>query len=1624
MPGFGQPEMRRFGDHEATKNNIYNGAMSAVQSIPPIENQRYSLSIQDPGWSGTGDFSLADHKNALLTGRTLGRRLSGTFTLTDKATNSVIDSRRMTVASVPALTKQGSFVLDGSNYVLAHQLRLLPGVYSRRKSNGELEAHVNHLPGRGVPHRINLDPETGVFKIHVGQAEIPAVSLMRAMGVTPEELEARWGKELTAVNLKAEKPHHLGKLFERMGPAGPVPELDHEKAQALAAKVSASELDPWVSKRTLGHPHKFYDKHAMLAATGKLLDIARGKAEPDDRDNPAYAMVWGPEHLIAERLERSKPLLSKILWQATNAGSLKRIQPGPLTPAVRAAFLKSGLGLLPEGTSAAEHVDHGARITKVGEGGIGKSAESVPMSARNISAGQFPFIDPVRTSECFDPETEVLTAVGWKKWPDVTSEDEFACDIDDWVEFHQAKALHVSDYCGPMYGYRGDLLDYLVTPDHRFCFTTMDDDGALNTAWWTAQHVHENDGWHKASGLRGTKEYGDTPRSLPQIFKFAAETFVPAKNDGSYYITPYSGKVYCATVPGSKLYVRRGSCAGFWSGNSESVGVDLRVAFGTKLGKDKRIYAPVRDARTGKIVYRSPQDLADRTTAFPNAHLEASATIPAIRGGKLTYVPRHEVDYHVPSMEQSFSPLTNMVPIKSASKPHRASMGGRMITQSLPVVDAEAPFVRSQVPGQPGKSFEELFGRHMGAVFAHDKQPGVVEKVTPDGITVRYADNTTQTHELFNNHPSGRKSGVSATPLVQPGQTVSPGQLLAKSNYTDDKGHAAYGLNARIAFMQHPGVYEDSIAVSRSFADRMKSDHLYKHEILNDEHTTIGKQAHAAAFPGKHPLELLKAFSDDGVVKPGTVVNKDDPLILAVRKRPGEFGKLSRSGRAGITDASEVWHYDEPGVVTDAVKGPHGPIVVVKSQKSLQSGDKLAGRHGNKGIAVVFPDHEMPHGSDGKPIDVILSSLGTISRGNPSAIYEAALGKIASKTGQPYVFDDFKHGNDVGRYVQGELAQHGVDLKEDLTDPKTGRSIPGVSVGSLYIMKLSHIAENKAKGRGLGATDESGQPTRGQNNGAMRMSLGDTNAMLSAGATSVIHDAHSYRGQSNPEFWLSYMAGFPTPKPTVSEPFQRWLTELRASGVDPVHKDSRYHLMALTNKRVKELAGDREVKNGETLDFSKNGEPYAGGLFDPRTFGAVDSKSQWAHIPLHEPMLNPVMEEPTRRLLGLTEEKFRDVIAHKHNIATGTGPKAIADALGKIDVDKELKKTEELAHSSRKTARDDANRKLVYLRGLKKTGQNPTDWVLDSVPVLPPAFRPVTNGPGGVVVSDANLLYKDLFDANDALRHLSKETADTGAEKLNLYDSVKAVMGLGDPVGAKNRERGAKGVLQRLLGDTAKLGFYQQKILGSPTNLSGRAQALPNPDLDMDEVGIPEAIAWNVYHPFVVRRMVRQGIPKVEAAQMTSEQHPKAKKALLDEMTDRPILMTRYPALHRHSVMAFNPRLVAGSGVHVNNLVTKPYGGDFDGDAYTLNVPLSDEAVKEAREKLFPSKNLFSPANMKATTYLPNMEYVNGLHNASTRDDKNDVVEFHSLAEARAAHARGEIGMSTRIRILNDQKST
>jgi DNA-directed RNA polymerase subunit beta' len=262
---------------------------------------------------------------------------------------------------------------------------------------------------------------------------------------------------------------------------------------------------------------------------------------------------------------------------------------------------------------------------------------------------------------------------------------------------------------------------------------------------------------------------------------------------------------------------------------------------------------------------------------------------------------------------------------------------------------------------------------------------------------------------------------------------------------------------------------------------------------------------------------------------------------------------------------------------------------------------------------------------------------------------------------------------------------------------------------------------------------------------------------------------------------------------------------------------------------------------------------------------------------------------------------------------------------------------------------------------------------------------------------------------------------DLGEERLALYRAFKGVTGLGDPVQPKNQERQVKGVLKAVFGSSPKFGIVQRKLLGSTVDLVGRAVITPNPDLDMDQVGIPETKAWEIYRPFVVRRLARQGVPAVVAAQLARDQAPAARKALLAEMDARPVIVTRAPVLHRYGVMAFFPRLVKGETLQVPPTIVKGFAADFDGDAMNYHVPASDEAVRDAVEKMLPSKNLLSAATF-GVHYLPQNEYVGGLYE-STRagDDKKPERVFQTRADALRALARGDIGPRTRIAVLQPQ---
>jgi DNA-directed RNA polymerase beta subunit len=1071
---------------------------------------------------------------------------------------------------------------------------------------------------------------------------------------------------------------------------------------------------------------------------------------------------------------------------------------------------------------------------------------------------------------------------------------------------------------------------------------------------------------------------------------------------------------------------------------SQNAGIDVRLGRLTRKGNDGELYSKFHDMRTGTAAWKQPKELFDSVIAFSTARpprpdqpfdtasyvkfrnaLDRGEIVQSKSGkyfaqgmqrGQLDYYPIEQVDYAIPHMEDTFSPTANLVPGKSGMKGQRVAMGARMLTQALPLVDAEAPLVQSGVPGSSG-SFESLYGERMGALKA--KQGGRVLGVSEDSITVQYDDGRKDEIELARHVPGARKTYTHQDPVVTPGARFEPGQLLARSNFTDKNGTAALGRNLRTAWMPLKGYnYEDAVVLSESGAKKLTSQHMYKTSVDIDKDTDkIGLAPYRGMFPKRFNAAQLEKVDEHGVVRVGQRVESGDPLVLMANERRGRVGEVSRAGSSRWRDAAETWEHDQPGIVTDVAKTKNGVVVAVKSIVPMQVGDKLASRFGSKGvIAAILPDDEMPRNEAGEPIELAVNDLGITTRTNPIQAIEAVLGKVALKRGEPYHLHDFNDIADLRAFAMKEAERYGVKGAEDLLDPETGKSIPRVMTGQHFIMKLHHVAESKVSGRSFGSYTADHVPAKGGPEGAKTWGMLHLNAILSHGAVNVAKDGHMVRGQRNPQYWAAVMAGKTPPDPPVPPVYRKFIAQLQASGIHPVREGTRTHLMAMTNAGIKELAGDREVTSPDTVDWNDDGmTPIRGGLFDESLFGGIDGE-RWAKISLPEPLPNPVMEEPIRRVLGLTGPQFERIIAGQEQLDGATGSRAIAAALGKVNVDAEIERAAREIRGTRKTARDAATRRVGFLLGARKTGVSPSDWMWDSVPVMPPRWRPVSRmqGTDAPMVADANYLYRDLFENKRNFEQLQGQVSDVGDERLALYQSMRAVTGLGDPAPEHLKEQKIKGAMQHIIGSSPKFGVVQRRLLGSQTDLVGRGTIVPNPDLDMDQVGIPEDQAWQVYRPFLVRHMAKRGVAPGRAAEMVANRTDIARRALTDVMAERPVLLDRAPVLHRFGVMAFWPRIAKGNQIELTPIVTKGFGADFDGDAMQFHVPGSDKAVTDAVEKMMPSSNLRAPADFKVHQ-LPQQEYLAGLYRA-THDRKNAApIQFPTTKAMLAALSRGEI---------------
>ena len=369
-----------------------------------------------------------------------------------------------------------------------------------------------------------------------------------------------------------------------------------------------------------------------------------------------------------------------------------------------------------------------------------------------------------------------------------------------------------------------------------------------------------------------------------------------------------------------------------------------------------------------------------------------------------------------------------------------------------------------------------------------------------------------------------------------------------------------------------------------------------------------------------------------------------------------------------------------------------------------------------------------------------------------------------------------------------------------------------------------------------------------------------------------------------------------------------------------------------------------------------------------------------------------------------------------------TGPEAIAYALGNLDLDHEEAEAHDIVKRKLVSKRPAAIQKLGYIQGFRRSGIRPQDLIIHRVPVIPPQFRPYSVTGDVFIPGDANELYRDLINVAGVHKDLEKTLGKDAvkANKLRVYDAARAVYGFGEPVSPKTKERGVSGYLQKITGTSPKFSYLSRKLLSKNMDFVSRGVIGVDPDLHLDEIGMPEDHAWKLYSPYIQRRLVRSGMPMEAAVRAIRDREPTAKKMMEAEMKERPVMYSRAPAWHKFNTIGGWPKLVKGSTIMVNPLVTTGVGGDFDGDTMSIHLPSMPDAVNDVKNKLMPSKMLFSIKDPEKVVPVTKQEMTLGLYAAQQRPSKARH-HFNSEGEALAAIRAGKVRMSDDVQYPGSQ---
>ena len=640
-----------------------------------------------------------------------------------------------------------------------------------------------------------------------------------------------------------------------------------------------------------------------------------------------------------------------------------------------------------------------------------------------------------------------------------------------------------------------------------------------------------------------------------------------------------------------------------------NIGLISYLSTYAKINEFGFIMAPYRrvDKETGvvtdEIRYMTADEEDQYIVAQANEPLDADhrflrEKVAARNKEEIGEFERGRIDYMDVSPKMVVSVATALIPFLENDDNSRALMGSNMQKQAVPLMVSESPIVGT------GMEYKAAVDSGVCVIAEED---GYVEKVTADRICVRSTDGRLREYELIKFKRTNQGTCINQRPIVDKGQKVVKGEVIADGAATSN-GELALGKNVLIGFMTWEGYnYEDAVLINERLVrdDVYTSIHIeeYSHEARD---TKLGPEEITRDIPSVGD-DALKDLTPDGVIRKGAEVNAGDILVGKVTPK-GEteltaeerllraiFGEKARE----VRDTSLRLPHGESGIVVDVrnftrENGDELPPgvsrvvrVYVAQKRKISVGDKMAGRHGNKGvISRILPSEDMPFLPDGTPLDIVLNPLGVPSRMNIGQVLEVHLGIAAKKLGikvMTPVFDGAKEGD-----IEEFQAKAGIapDGKTVLYDGRTGEPFDHrVTVGIMYYLKLHHLVDDKIHARSTGPYSlVTQQPLGGKAQfGGQRFGEMEVWALEAYGAAYTLQELLTVKSDDvigRVKTFEAIVKGMNIPTPGVPESFKVLVKELQALGLN----------IQVLNKENEEIAL-KEISEEEAEDDKQRVDP-------------------------------------------------------------------------------------------------------------------------------------------------------------------------------------------------------------------------------------------------------------------------------------------------------------------------------------------------------------------------------------------------------------------------------------------------